>query len=94
MIEQEYLQGYTPEGYVKHYYPNVYIKDIDFLSRVFIDVNGLSSWREVASNLTDDQAYEDAAEWVYNESYYIEQKKKNEVASLVNDSQLDLFMEY
>jgi len=86
--------GYTPEEYVKHYFPNAHIKDIDFLSRVFVDVNGLSSWREVSSNLTDDQAWEDAAGWVYNESYYIEQKRKNEVVSLVNDSQLDLFMEY
>lgn len=73
---QEYLQGYTYEGYVKHYFPNAYIKDVYFLSRVYVDVNGLSYWQEISSNLTDDRAWGDAAEWVYNESYYIDKKKR------------------
>lgn len=66
MSEFEYLEGRTCEEYVKHYFPGAYIKDIDFLSRVYVDVNGLASWQEIARNLTDDRAWEDAAEWAVN----------------------------
>lgn len=92
-MEEEFID-YTHEGYVKNYFPTAYVKDAHFLSRVYVDVNGLSFWQEISCNLTDDQAWEDAAEWVYNISYHIEQKKKNTLRSLDNNSQLDLFMKY
>lgn len=75
MVQYDF-DGYSAERYVRLYYPNARIKDENFLNRVYVDVNGLSTWREIASNLTEDRAWEDAAEWVYNESYYIENKKK------------------
>lgn len=59
--------AYTCEKYVKQYFPTAHVKDENFLDRVYVDVNGLSTWREIGNGVTEDRAWQAAAEWVYYE---------------------------
>lgn len=67
----------TSEDCVKKFFPDAYLQDDDFLCKVFIDKNGLGNYESISSNLTEDQAWDDAWDWIKGLSDYELNKLRN-----------------
>ena len=53
----------TSEEQVKQYFPDARMEDDGFMCRIYLSKNGLGFEEEVACNLTEEQAWDDAWEW-------------------------------